>query len=156
MHIRLIAVGQRLPAWVEAGFDEYVKRLPREWSFELVALKAAVRPEGKPLAATMAAEAKAIAAAIPAGARRVLLDERGRQLTTAQLAQRLTEWQRDGRDVALVIGGADGVDPALRRQADEMLALSALTLPHGLARVLLVEQLYRAASLLQGHPYHRA
>ena len=156
MHIRLIAVGQRLPAWVEAGCQEYIKRLPRDWNFALDALRAAVRPDGKPVASTLASEAKTIIAAIPAGARQVVLDERGRQLTTLQLAGRLTAWQRDGRDVALIIGGADGLAPALREGADETLALSALTLPHGIARLLLVEQLYRAASLLQGHPYHRA
>lgn len=156
MHIRLIAVGQRLPAWVEAGCQEYIKRLPREWNFALDALKAAVRPEGKPVAAAIAGEARLISAAIPAGARQVVLDERGRQVTTLQLSQRLTDWQRDGRDVVLIIGGADGLSPALREAADEALALSALTLPHGIARLLLVEQLYRAASLLQGHPYHRS
>lgn len=156
MRIRLIAVGQRLPSWIDAGCEEYIKRLPREWSFELIALKAAARPEGKPVAAAMQAEARAIAGAIPAGSRRVLLDERGRQVTTAELARGLARWQQDGRDVALVVGGADGLDPELRKSADETLALSQLTLPHGLARLLLVEQLYRAASLLQGHPYHRA
>lgn len=155
MRIRLIAVGQRLQSWVDAGCDEYVKRMPREWNFELVALKAAARSEGKPAAAAMQAEARAIAGAIAPGSRRVLLDERGQQVTTAQLAVRLTRWQQDGRDVALVIGGADGLDPELRKTADETLALSQLTLPHGLARLLLVEQLYRAASVLQGHPYHR-
>jgi 23S rRNA (pseudouridine1915-N3)-methyltransferase len=155
MRIRLIAVGQRLQPWVEAGCEEYVKRLPREWNFELVALKAANRTEGKPAAAAMQAEAKAIGGAIAAGSRRVVLDERGQQVTTAQLAGRLTRWQQDGRDVALIVGGADGLDPELRKTADETLALSQLTLPHGLARLLLVEQLYRAASVLQGHPYHR-
>ena len=155
MRIRLIAVGQRLPSWIDAGCAEYVKRLPREWSFELIALKGAPRPEGKPAAAAMQAEARAIAGAIPAGSRRVLLDERGRQVTTAQLADRLTHWQQDGRDVALVVGGADGLDPELRDTAHETLALSQMTLPHGLARLLLVEQLYRVGSLLQGHPYHR-
>ena len=94
MHIRLIAVGQRLPAWADAGCREYVKRLPREWHFELVALKAALRPAGKPVATAIEAEARSIVAAMPPGARRVVLDERGRQLTTIQLAQRLAEWQR--------------------------------------------------------------
>jgi 23S rRNA (pseudouridine1915-N3)-methyltransferase len=155
MRIRLIAVGQRLQPWVEAGCDEYVKRLPREWNFEIVALKAADRTGGKPAAAAMQTEARAVAGAIAAGTRRVMLDERGEQVTTAQLAGRMTRWQQDGRDVALVIGGADGLAPELRKTADETLALSQLTLPHGLARLLLVEQLYRVASVLQGHPYHR-
>lgn len=156
MHIRLIAVGQRLQPWVEAGCEEYVKRLPREWNFELIALKAAARTEGKPAAAVMQAEARAITGVVAAGSRQVVLDERGQQVTTVQLAGRLTKWQRDGRDVALIIGGADGLAPEFRTSADEVLALSQLTLPHGFARLLLVEQLYRAASLLQGHPYHRA
>jgi len=155
MRIRLIAIGQRLPSWIAAGCEEYVKRLPREWNFDLIAVKAAARPEGKPVAAAMQAEARVIAGAIPAGSRRVLLDERGEQVTTAQLAGWLARWQQDGRDVSLVVGGADGLDPEFRKTADETLALSRLTLPHGLARLLLVEQLYRAASLLQGHPYHR-
>lgn len=155
MRIRLIAVGRRAQPWVEAGCEEYAKRLPREWNFELIALRAAARTEGKPAAAAMRTEARAIAGAVTAGSRRVMLDERGQQVTTAQLAERLTRWQRDGRDVTLIIGGADGLDPELRDTADETLALSHLTLPHGLARLLLVEQLYRAASVLQGHPYHR-
>ena len=156
MRIRLIAVGQRMQRWVESGCDEYVKRLPREWNFELVALKAAARSEGRPAAAAMQAEARAIAAGIATGSRRVMLDERGRQMSSAQLSERLTLWQRDGRDVVLIIGGADGLDPEFRQSADETLALSQLTLPHGIARLLLLEQLYRAASMLQGHPYHRA
>jgi 23S rRNA (pseudouridine1915-N3)-methyltransferase len=155
MRIHVIAVGQRLPPWVKAGCEEYAKRLPREWNFELVALKAAARSEGKPAAAAMQAEARAIAGAMAGGVRRVMLDERGQQVTTTQLAGWLTRWQRDGRDVALIIGGADGLDPELRQSADETLALSHLTLPHGLVRLLLVEQLYRAACVLQGHPYHR-
>ena len=156
MRIRLIAVGQRLQPWVESGCEEYVKRLPREWNFELVALKAATRAEGTPPAAAMRAEARTITGAIAAEWRRVMLDERGQQMTTAQFAERLARWQRDGRDVALIMGGADGLDPELKQTADETLALSQLTLPHGLARLLLVEQLYRAASVLRGHPYHRA
>ena len=155
MRIRLIAVGQRMQSWVESGCDEYVKRLPREWNFELVALKAAARSDSRPVAAAMQAEARAIAGATGSDSRRVMLDERGRQVSTAQFADRLTSWQRDGRDVALIVGGADGLDPEFRASANEMLALSQLTLPHGIARLLVVEQLYRAASLLQGHPYHR-
>ncbi len=156
MRIRLIAVGQRMQSWVESGCDEYVKRLPREWNFELIALKAAPRSDGRPVAVAMQAEARAIAAAAGPGSRRVMLDERGRQVSTGQFAGRLTLWQRECPDVALIIGGADGLDPEFRQSADETLALSQLTLPHGIARLLLVEQLYRAASLLQGHPYHRA
>ena len=155
MRIRLIVVGQRLPPWVQAGCEEYMKRLPREWNFELVAVKAANRPGNTPAGTAMQAEARAIADAVLPGMRRVALDERGQQSTSAKLAERLALWQRDGRDVALIIGGADGLAPEIRQSADEALSLSQMTLPHGLARLVLLEQLYRASSLLKGHPYHR-
>jgi 23S rRNA (pseudouridine1915-N3)-methyltransferase len=129
--------------------------MPREWGLDLVPLKAVTRVDGKPVSDAIRAEAKLIEAAIPPDHWRVMLDERGRQVTTAELAGHLRAWRHDGRDVAFVIGGADGLDPAIKNSADLLLALSALTLPHGLARLLLIEQLYRAASLLQGHPYHR-
>ena len=156
MRIRVIAIGQRLASWVEAGCAEYVTRMPREWNFDLVTLKSAPRVEGKPIADAMRAEARAIEASIPQGFWRIALDERGKQVTTAELAGLLRAWRQDARDVALIIGGADGLDPSVKESANQTLALSALTLPHGLARLLLLEQLYRAASLLQGHPYHRA
>jgi 23S rRNA (pseudouridine1915-N3)-methyltransferase len=156
MRIRIVAIGHRLPPWVEAGCDEYAKRMPREWSFELVALKSATRVEGKPAAEVMRAEAKLIEAAIPPDHLRIVLDEHGHAVTTAELAGMLRGWRQDSRSAAFIIGGADGLDPALKEKADQRLALSALTLPHALARLVLVEQLYRAATLLQGHPYHRA
>ena len=155
MRVRVIAIGQRLPSWMEAGCEEYVKRMPREWSFGLVALKAVTRIEGKPAADAMRAEAKLIEAAIPAGYWRIVADEHGRQVTTAEMAGLLRGWRQEGRDVAWIIGGADGLDRSIKDAANQTIALSALTLPHGLARLLLVEQLYRASSLLQGHPYHR-
>jgi len=155
MRIRVVAIGHRLPPWVEAGCDEYAKRMPREWSFELVALKSATRVEGKPAAEVMRAEAKLIEAALPPDYLRIVLDEHGKAVTTAELAGMLRGWRQDGRSAAFIIGGADGLDPALKEEADQRLALSALTLPHALARLVLVEQLYRAATLLQGHPYHR-
>jgi 23S rRNA (pseudouridine1915-N3)-methyltransferase len=156
MRIRLVAIGHRLPSWAEAGCDEYAKRMPREWSFELVVLKSATRVEGKPAAEVMRAEAKLIEAALPPDHLRIVLDEHGKAVTTAELAGMLRSWRQDGRNAAFIIGGADGLDPALKDKADQRLALSALTLPHALARLVLVEQLYRAATLLQGHPYHRA
>jgi len=155
MRIRVVAIGHRLPAWVEAGCDEYTKRMPREWNFELVALKSATRAEGKPSADVMRAEAKQIEAALPPDHLRIILDEHGKAVTTAELAGMLRGWRQDGRNAAFIIGGADGLDPTLKDHADQRLALSALTLPHALARLVLVEQLYRAATLLQGHPYHR-
>jgi len=150
----VVAVGQRQPDWADAAWADFAKRFPPEMRLELKALKAEPRA-GKTAAQCMAAEAQRFEAAIPRGARRVLLDERGSRLTSAQLAARLAFWRGDGLDVALLIGGPDGIDPALKASADEGLRLSDLTLPHALARVLLAEALYRAWSLHQGHPYHR-
>jgi 23S rRNA (pseudouridine1915-N3)-methyltransferase len=151
----VVAVGQRQPAWAQAAWDEYAKRFPPEARLELVAVKAEPRSGGKPVAVLLAAEALRLRAACPKGARRVLLDERGTRLSTVQLAARLRAWMGDGRDVALLIGGPDGVDAPLRDEADETLRLSDLTLPHAFVRPLLAEALYRAWSLTAGHPYHR-
>jgi 23S rRNA (pseudouridine1915-N3)-methyltransferase len=155
--VRLViaAIGQRQPAWAEAAYDDFAKRFPPEIKLELKALKAEPRSVGKPPAAMMAAEAQRIEAAMPKGARRVVLDERGTRLSTVQLAERLTFWLGDGRDVALLVGGPDGLDAALKNTADETLRLSDLTLPHAFVRVLLAEALYRAWSVTAGHPYHR-
>jgi 23S rRNA (pseudouridine1915-N3)-methyltransferase len=151
----VVAVGQRQPDWVNAGFAEYAKRMPRELPLELVEIKPEPRSTGKTVEAMMAAEARRIEAALPARCRRVVLDERGEALDTRALARRLCAWRSVGDDVALLIGGPDGLAPALKASADETLRLSSLTLPHGLARVVLAEALYRAWSLDAGHPYHR-
>jgi 23S rRNA (pseudouridine1915-N3)-methyltransferase len=151
----LVAVGNRLPDWMNAGFAEYAKRMPRELPLELVEIKPEPRTMGKTVEAMMAAEAKRIDAALPARCRRIALDERGEALDTQALAKRLGQWQDGGDDIAFLIGGPDGLDPALKQGAHEKLRLSALTLPHGLARVVLAEALYRAHSLRCGHPYHR-
>jgi 23S rRNA (pseudouridine1915-N3)-methyltransferase len=155
MKLLLVAIGQRQPAWADAAWQEFAKRFPPEMRLELKALKAEPRSVGKTAAQNMAAEAQRIDAAVPKGARRVVLDERGTRLTTAQLAACINTWRQDGRDVALLIGGPDGLDPQLKTTADETLRLSDLTLPHAFARVLLAEALYRAWSLSTGHPYHR-
>jgi 23S rRNA (pseudouridine1915-N3)-methyltransferase len=155
MRLLLVAVGQRQPAWADAAFGDFAKRFPAECRLELKAVKAEPRSSGKPVPALMAAEAERIGAVLPKGARIVVLDERGERRTTAQLADRLRFWLGDGRDLALIIGGPDGIDAALRARADETLRLSDLTLPHALARVLLAEALYRAWSVTAGHPYHR-
>jgi 23S rRNA (pseudouridine1915-N3)-methyltransferase len=152
--LRIVALGHRMPPWVAAGFDEYAKRMPRDLPLDLVELKPDPRDRGRPVAQMLAAEATRIRAAC-AGARTVALDERGAAWTTRDLAQRLTRWQEEAQDVAFVIGSADGLDPAVKREAHATLALSAMTLPHGLVRVMLAEQLYRATSLNAGHPYHR-
>jgi 23S rRNA (pseudouridine1915-N3)-methyltransferase len=155
MKLLLVAVGLRQPAWADAAWDDFAKRFPPECRLELKAVKAEPRSSGKPVAALLAAEAGRIEAALPKGARRVVLDERGERRTTAQLAERLRFWLGDGRDVALLIGGPDGLSDTLKAGADETLRLSDLTLAHAFARVLLAEALYRAWSLQSGHPYHR-
>jgi 23S rRNA (pseudouridine1915-N3)-methyltransferase len=154
MKLRIVALGHRIPAWVSVAFEDYARRLPRDCALELIEVKPEPRDRGKTVAQVLAAEARRIAAATKSF-RVVALDQRGEMWTTARLAERLRHWRDDGRDIAFVIGSADGIAEAVKRDADVTMALSALTLPHGLARILLVEQLYRAISLLQGHPYHR-
>lgn len=154
MKLWVLAVGQRQPGWADTAWADFAKRMPPEARLELRAVKAEPR-SGRSAAQCMAAEAQRLEAACPKGARRVLLDEHGVRLTTPQLAQRLGFWLSDGRDVALFIGGPDGLDPALKARADETLRLSDLTLPHAFVRVLLAEALYRAWTLHTGHPYHR-
>ena len=153
MLLRIVAVGQRVPDWAQTAWDDYAKRFPPEIRVELKAVK--TEPRGsKTLETLYAAERTRIETAIPKGARVVALDERGEALGTQALARRLTLWQEQG-DVALLIGGPDGLDPALREGAHERIRLSDLTLPHAFARVLLIEQLYRAWSINAKHPYHR-
>lgn len=154
MRLLVAAVGQRQPAWADTAWADFAKRFPPEFKLELKALKAEPRT-GRTAEQCRAAEAQRFEAALPKGMRRVVLDERGSALSTVQLAARLGAWQDDGRDVALLIGGPDGLDPSLKASADETLRLSDLTLPHALARVVLVEALYRAWSVRAGHPYHR-
>ena len=153
MRLLVVAVGHRMPPWVNAGFAEYAGRMPRESRIELNALKPA--PRGAPLQRMLDAEGKRILAALPADCIRVALDERGALLSTMDLARRVARWREAGRDVAFIVGGADGLAESVRNAAHLVWSLSPLTLPHGLARVVLAEQLYRAACLLRGHPYHR-
>jgi 23S rRNA (pseudouridine1915-N3)-methyltransferase len=155
LRLLLVAVGHRMPDWVSAGFDEFARRMPRELPLQLVEVKAEPRTTDKTVDAMMAAEAARIEAALPPRCRRVILDERGSDLTTVALSRRLEGWQADGRDVALIVGGPDGLAPALKASADETLRLTSLTLPHALVRPLLAEALYRAWSVLKNHPYHR-
>lgn len=154
MKLRVVAVGQRVPAWADAAWDDYAKRFPPEARLELKAVK--TEPRGsKTVQSLLAAERERIEAAIPKGARIVALDERGTSLTTMALAARLKAWQLEADTVALVIGGPDGLDPEFKAAAHERVRLSDLTLPHAMVRVLLAEQLYRAWSIHTGHPYHR-
>jgi 23S rRNA (pseudouridine1915-N3)-methyltransferase len=154
MRLLVVAVGQRVPDWAQAAWDDYAKRFPSEMRLELKAVKTEPRAS-KTLATLLTAERERIEAAIPKGARVVALDERGTALTTVALAGKLKDWQLENDTVALVIGGPDGLDPAFRQAAHERIRLSDLTLPHAMVRVLLAEQLYRAWSIHTGHPYHR-
>jgi len=154
MKLFIIAVGHKMPDWVETAFKEYTKRMPREASIELIELKPGQRA-GSSVERAMDTERDRILAALPPGCRKVILDERGAAWTSMKLAEKFKGWQREGGDVAFVIGGADGPHADVKRQADDLLQLSALTLPHGMVRVLLAEQLYRAVAINQGHPYHR-
>lgn len=155
MKISIVAVGQRQPDWADTAVADYLARFPADFRVELKTVKAETRA-GQPAAKLMAAEAERIRAALPAGSLLVTMDERGRDLTSAQFAQQLGKWRDAAESPVFVIGGADGLDPALKSEARLLLRLSAMTLPHALARVLLAEQLYRAWSLLANHPYHRA
>jgi 23S rRNA (pseudouridine1915-N3)-methyltransferase len=145
-----------MPAWVDAGYEEYAKRMPREAPLRLVEVKAEPRTdESGSVDRITDAEARRIGGAIPKGALKVVLDERGTLLSTKDLAARFSGWQMDGRDVAFVIGGADGLAASVKHDAHVMWSLSPLTLPHGLVRVVLAEQIYRAWTILRNHPYHR-
>ena len=154
MRLGILAVGNKLPDWVAKGCAEYIKRMPRE----LPLLVVEIRPEprgGKTREQLLAAEKGRLEQGLQGFGRIVVLDERGADLTTVQLAQRLESWMREGGDTAFVIGGADGIDATLKQRADEAIRLSSLTLPHAMARLVLCEQLYRAQSVVSNHPYHR-
>ncbi|OSZ66090.1 23S rRNA (pseudouridine(1915)-N(3))-methyltransferase RlmH [Hydrogenophaga sp. IBVHS2] len=154
MKLLIVAVGQRVPDWAQTAYDDYAKRFPPELKVELRTVK--TEPRGsRSTEALMAAERERIQAVLPRGCRTVVLDERGTSLTTQALARQLTQWQLGGDDVALIIGGPDGLEPAFRDAAHQRIRLSDLTLPHAMVRVLLIEQLYRAWSINANHPYHR-
>lgn len=155
MQLVIAAVGHKMPGWIEDGFGEYAKRMPPECRILLKEIKPVERSGSKTAETVMALERVKIEAAIPKGSRIIALDERGKDITTMQLSRFLTEWQQDGRDVTFLIGGADGLDAGLKASADMLVRISSLTLPHGMVRVLLAEQLYRAWSITQNHPYHR-
>ena len=154
MKLLIVAVGQRMPDWAQSAYDDYAKRFPPELRVEIKTVKTETRGS-KTLETLLVAERERIQAVLPRGCRVVVLDERGTALTTQLMAEQLRGWQLDATDVALVIGGPDGLEPAFRAAAHQRIRLSDLTLPHALARVLLIEQLYRAWSINAGHPYHR-
>ncbi len=154
MKLHIISIGHKMPSWVEKACTEYIKRMPRELTVDIIEIKPDKRADGKNSAAVQEAEAKRI---LEAAGKDFLIacDERGQEVTTLQLAEKMQFWQTLGRDVSIMIGGADGLHPELKKQADFQWGLSKLTLPHAFVRVLLCEQLYRAHTVIQGHPYHR-
>lgn len=154
MKLRIISVGHKMPSWVETACAEYTKRMPRELTLEIIEIKPDKRADGKNSAVVQEAEAKRILDAVGKDFL-IACDERGQEVTTQQLAEKMQHWQTLGRDASIVIGGADGLHPELKKQADWLWGLSKLTLPHAFVRVLLCEQLYRAHTVIQGHPYHR-
>lgn len=154
LKLAIIALGHKMPAWVQAGFDEYTKRMPPEARIDLIELKPDERA-GKSIDLVLKNEGMRIDAAIPRQSERLVLDERGQRLTTRDLAQMLTTWMREGVSPCFIIGSADGLHESVKRSASRQFSLSGCTLPHGMVRVILAEQLYRAWSLTQNHPYHR-
>ena len=155
MKISLISVGSKMPAWVAQGYDEYAKRLPRELKPQLIELPLALRSKSVNVDKIKQGEGEQIIAAIPKAARVVMLDVKGKALSTENLAEKMANWQMEAIDICLVIGGPDGLSSQCLNAADEKWSLSALTLPHPLVRVVLIEQLYRAWTILQNHPYHK-
>lgn len=155
MRIAIVCVGHRMPAWIRSGFGEYIKRLPPEIKVDLVELKPEEKTSGKTVEKAKSLEGERILAAIPGDATVYALDEKGRSVTTLGLSVILAGWMRDATHPAFVIGGADGLSDEVKARADKLVSLSAMTLPHGLVRVVLAEQLYRAWSILATHPYHR-
>jgi 23S rRNA (pseudouridine1915-N3)-methyltransferase len=155
MRTYLVAVGKRMPAWITAGFNEYNKRLPRDLHLNLVEITPVVRSKSMATKKIMSEEARRICAAIPGNALIIALDEHGTQYNSTTLSRKLEGWSRQGRDLAFIIGGADGLDAGLRQSADMTWSLSSMTLPHALTRVIVAEQIYRAWTILQKHPYHR-
>ncbi|MFM1788226.1 MAG: hypothetical protein RLZZ166_693 [Pseudomonadota bacterium] len=156
MQMVLIAVGTKQPQWVNEAYADYADRMPPEYPLNLKEVKAEPRTLGKSVEAMMAAEADRIRAAMPAHARLVVLDETGSRLTSTALSERLASWTEQSDPVVIVIGGPDGLHESIKSAAKEKIRLSDMTLPHGMVRVLMAEQLYRAHSILKGHPYHRA
>ena len=155
MKTRILAVGHKMPAWIEAGYQEYARRMPPEAALELIEIKPEKRAAGASTARIQKLEGERILAALPVQATLVSLDEHGRQLSTSELSEQMSRWMQEGAQPCFVIGGADGLDAVVKSRSDMLIGFSRLTLPHGLVRVLLAEQLYRAVTLLKGHPYHR-
>lgn len=155
MKIQIIAIGKKMPDWVSIACEEYLKRLPKDINISFKELALAQRGKNTPASLSIEKEGQAILATIPDQHFVIALDSRGKQWNTEQLSEQLADWRLQGRDISLLIGGPDGLSKDCLQRADITWSLSALTLPHPLVRVLLVEQLYRAWSILNNHPYHK-
>lgn len=155
MHIHLIVVGQRVATWVEQGYREFARRLPPEYALQLVEISAPRRSHNADIGRLLQQEGERMLAAVPRNARVIALDVRGKLWSTEHLTGEIERWGREGRDIALLVGGADGLAPACLACADLSWSLSPLTLPHALVRVVVAEQIYRAWTIMRGHPYHR-
>ncbi|APX92817.1 23S rRNA (pseudouridine(1915)-N(3))-methyltransferase RlmH [Halomonas sp. 1513] len=155
MKFKLLAVGTKMPGWVEQGVGEYRKRLPRDFSLEVIEIAPGARGKNADIARAVASEGERMRERLKGNEQLVALEVGGKPWSTEQLAEQAAEWRLAGRDVALLVGGPDGIEPGLSASADQRWSLSPLTLPHPLVRILLAEQLYRAWTLLVGHPYHR-
>ena len=155
MKILIIAVGNRMPDWVEVAWADYIKRLPADWSVTLKEIKPEARTSGKTAGQLMLAEAKRIQACLLPDTANIALDEHGKDLSTTGFAAQLGKWHDDGQAITLIIGGPDGLDPHLKSICQQQIRLSSLTMPHPMVRVMLIEQIYRAWSILTNHPYHR-
>jgi len=155
LKIYLIAVGKKMPEWINTGYAEFSKRMPPELQINLIEITPSVRNKSTPVEKNIKEEGARIQTAIPANSRLIVLDEKGKNFSSVALSEKMESWLPMGQDISIVIGGADGIDPVIKQQADEKWSLSSFTLPHALVRVVVTEQLYRAWSILQGHPYHR-
>jgi len=153
--ITILAVGHRMPDWVTLAWDDYAKRMPSDWAITLKEIKPEPRTSGKTPQQMMAAEAKRIDASLPEHTLRIALDEHGKDLSTQAFANQLQSWHQASQNIAMIIGGPDGLDPELKANCDGLMRLSSMTMPHPMVRVVLIEQLYRAWSILNSHPYHR-
>jgi len=155
MRVHLIAVGTKMPAWVEQGYNEYARRLPRDFALELIEIAPGQRGKGADVARAILREGEQMLAAIPKGDRVIALDVKGKPWSTEKLAQTIQDWRMDGCNYSLLVGGPDGLSAPCLARADLKWSLSAMTLPHPLVRILVAEQLYRAWSIINNHPYHR-
>jgi len=155
MKIHLIAVGKKMPEWINTGYAEFSKRMPPELQINLIEITPSVRNKSTPVEKNIKEEGARIQTAIQANSRLIVLDKKGKNFSSVALSEKMESWLPMGQDISIVIGGADGIDPVIKQQADEKWSLSSFTLPHALVRVVVTEQLYRAWSILQGHPYHR-